>query len=98
MSRRRPVVGDAFGRALLDCQRLDETRATTYAVIERNDGLVEVVDVADYFRPPDQWSPLDRWACEVLRGDVLDIGAGAGRHSLWLQSGGVHAIALDVSA
>jgi SAM-dependent methyltransferase len=39
----------------------------------------------------------EREAFEFVRGRVLDIGAGAGRHSLEAQSRGLDAVAIDIS-
>ena len=40
---------------------------------------------------------LDRIALEAARGRVLDVGAGAGRHSLALRERGLDVVAIDVS-
>ena len=88
-----PIPGDAFGEALLDALGGGEGMH----VLERDDGRVETMDSAAYFSPPDAWpeTPLG-WADEV-GGRILDVGAGAGRHSLFLQERGHRPLALDVS-
>jgi SAM-dependent methyltransferase len=89
-----PVEGDAFGEVLLAA--LDGR--TSVAVLERDDGLIELDPfVRNYFAEPDSWSDRDRWALERAVGTVLDVGAGAGRGSLALQSDGRPVVALDVS-
>jgi SAM-dependent methyltransferase len=43
------------------------------------------------------WVEAERAAFEFVRGRVLDIGAGAGRHSLEAQRRGLEAVAIDIS-
>lgn len=88
-----PRTGDAFGELL----RLAHDDHDVLGVIERDDGLVEVHDPRIYFTGPDQWDALDRLACERSVGRVLDVGCGAGRHSLHLQTAGRDVTAIDVS-
>jgi SAM-dependent methyltransferase len=89
-------TGDAFGTALRDYYESSGERARIH-VIERDDGFIDNAETAQYFAPPDTWNKLDRWALEGMSGRVLDIGAGAGRHSLALQDRGCDTVALDVS-
>jgi SAM-dependent methyltransferase len=89
-------IGDAFGSALKDSFEHNPHGMRAH-VIERDDGFIDSADTARYFAPPEEWSALDRWALESIAGRVLDIGAGAGRHSLYLQERGCDAVALDVS-
>ena len=92
-----PRPGDAFGAALLDA--LSGEPGTH--IVERDDGFVDVMDATDYLLEPDQWS--DAWpdddlaALDLVGGRVLDVGAGAGRFSLALQSRDHEPLALDVS-
>ena len=71
-----PRIGDAFGAALLAALEHGASRA----VIERDDGLVDVDQIAEnYFGLPEAWAERCRWAVDRAVGRVLDIGAGAGR-------------------
>jgi SAM-dependent methyltransferase len=88
-----PESGDAFGALLL--AGLDDPAAT--GVIERDDGLIGLQPAAPYFTEPSEWSSLERAACERVSGRVLDVGCGAGRHALHLQSRGVDVVATDPS-
>ncbi|MCM1109336.1 MAG: class I SAM-dependent methyltransferase [Clostridium sp.] len=54
--------------------------------------------VATLFRTPEQMPPLERRALDLCRGRVLDVGAGAGCHSLALQAAGLEVTAIDISA
>jgi hypothetical protein len=80
---------DAFGRALLDTH----LGKGCVAVIERDDGLVECDTLEQYFTGYGKWSPLARRVVRCATGHVLDIGAGAGRHSLYLQNKGLRRFA-----
>lgn len=50
-----------------------------------------------FFRNYQQMAGLDRMALRLSRGCVLDVGAGAGSHSLILQRRGLDVTALDIS-
>jgi SAM-dependent methyltransferase len=85
---------DAFGMALLDTFH----GKRGFAVIERDDGLVEVDEpLSRYLATVSHWMPCERRAIRRARGRVLDIGAGAGRHALHLQRKGLRVTALDPS-
>jgi SAM-dependent methyltransferase len=65
-------------------------------MIERDDGLVDAdFSMASYFA--DKWSAVEREAFRQLRGRILDVGAGAGRVSLYLQKRGHDVVAIDNS-
>jgi SAM-dependent methyltransferase len=58
----------------------------------------EPTPVEEYYRPDHMRIPdLELRALTSCRGRVLDLGAGAGRHSLELQAMGLEVTALDVS-
>ena len=84
---------DVFGKALLDyhegnkdaCLKVYSTEADTYDI-----------PVSVFFRSADKLT-IDRLALSFCSGKVLDIGAGAGIHTLYLQKLGVEVTALDVS-
>jgi SAM-dependent methyltransferase len=66
--------------------------------LERDDGHVGPAMGAEwFFAEPDEWIEAERAAFERVRGRVLDIGAGAGRHSLEAQRRGLEAVAIDAS-
>jgi SAM-dependent methyltransferase len=65
--------------------------------VVREDGYTAEYPVAGLFASAID-SEIERRAIELCRGRVLDVGAGAGRHSLFLQSRGVAVEAIDVSA
>jgi methylase of polypeptide subunit release factors len=60
-------------------------------------GPKEEMPVDTYFRTPDDMPELEWVALQQCRGKVLDIGAGAGSHTLALQEMGLDITALDIS-
>ncbi|MER6214404.1 class I SAM-dependent methyltransferase [Streptomyces sp. NPDC001272] len=85
---RQPRIDDAFGRILARCWDAGAAPWSAVEVIEREDGLIEANDAARYFAEPEQWTPLQRWGWEQPSGRILDVGSGAGRHSVpWLARG-----------
>jgi len=83
------------GAALLAYVRGD---AAAELRIRRDDGLVGVLPAAQYFREPAAFTASERSALEACRGQVLDVGAGTGLHSLELQARGFRVTAIDISA
>jgi SAM-dependent methyltransferase len=87
---------DAFGHALYDY--LQSAGKDVWAiVIERDDGVVDVDDVRNYFAEHAAWPAHQQQAMAFARGRVLDIGCGAGRHSLHLQAKGLDVLGVDES-
>src|SRR2546426_6190891 len=66
-------------------------------IIQRDDGFIEASPVSTYFREYRQWPRIERDAMSYVRGRVLDIGCGAGRHSLYLQKKRLDVLGVDVS-
>jgi hypothetical protein len=88
--------GDAWGRALLDHSR---TVWVPVPQLETGGGKVGAAMHPEwFFRTHDEW---DWWERELLGavtgGPALDLGAGAGRVSLWLQEQGHEVTAIDSS-
>lgn len=85
---------DAFGHLLLDHLHGRAGRAR----LERDDGAAGPAMAAAYFfMPYDQWAQEERMVFDEVRGHVLDVGCGAGRHSLEAQSRGLDVTAVDIS-
>lgn len=67
-------------------------------IVERDDGFITAsVPPQRYFNKYPDWSKLEQRAMSFVRGRVLDIGCGAGRHGLYLQSRGFDVTGIDNS-
>ncbi|MGW7540979.1 methyltransferase domain-containing protein [Streptomyces sp. NPDC054770] len=89
-----PRIGDAFGLQLSDAVRLG--RPVT-AFVERSDGLIAPSGSAQWLDDEQKWPPAVRDALAGVRGPVLDVGAGGGRHGGHLARRSLHVTALDTS-
>ncbi|MHA1217652.1 MAG: class I SAM-dependent methyltransferase [Candidatus Heimdallarchaeaceae archaeon] len=85
---------DLFGE-ILYAHYKDEDSAH---VIERDDGHVSVYGSASfYFSEFKDWSDLEKEAMQYVGGEILDVGCGAGRHSLYFQKNKLNVLAIDNS-
>jgi SAM-dependent methyltransferase len=67
-------------------------------IIERDDGMFSLSPgPALYFAPYEEWPAIEQKAIAIARGRVLDVGCGAGRHSLYLQERGYEVLSVDNS-
>lgn len=85
---------DPFGAAVLAYLK-GEVSATVE--VYPDVGEPDVIPAAYLMREPDKWPELERIAISACRGKVLDIGAGAGSHSLVLQQQEQEVHAIDIS-
>lgn len=70
----------------------------SFEVIERDDGYVDVsLGAVNYFQEYKDWTAHQKKAMKYVRGKVLDIGCGAGRHARYLQSKGFDVMGIDQS-
>lgn len=86
---------DLFGQAILDfyTQNNPQPLYTETSISETDE-----MDVAYLFRTFKNMPKLEQKALQLAHGRVLDIGAGAGCHALYLQQKGFEVTALDHSA
>jgi SAM-dependent methyltransferase len=88
-------IQDAYGQQLL---AQFNGKIPTAEFIEREDNYLDTgSDAGFYFSEYEQWAALERQAIERAQGRVLDIGCGAGRHSLHLQREGFDVTGVDNS-
>ncbi len=84
---------DAQGHVFYDYFKGEES----YEIVERDDGYFDYGNPALYFAQYNDWPEAERKAMKRARGRVLDIGCGAGRHSLYLQEQGFDVVGIDNS-
>lgn len=84
---------DAFGQMLLAYYKGKDVSE----IVERDDGLTNAILAKGYFSGYDDWHPIEQKAMQLVKGRVLDVGCGAGRHSLYLQKKGFDVLGIDVS-
>ena len=73
-------------------------RRGTGARLRSSLGEDETLPAAVFFRAGDDLFPWERYALELARGDVLDLGAGTGVHALELQARGLDVLAVENQA
>jgi SAM-dependent methyltransferase len=84
---------DAFGHLLTDLV----AGVRVVEVVERDDGCVFTAEPDYYVAPFRSWWSQERRAMRFVRGRVLDLGCGAGRVGLHLQSRGHDVVGIDIS-
>jgi len=84
---------DAFGQMIWAYYKGKDV----FEVWERSDGYITVDPTKTYFSEYEGWALHQRKAMEFVKGRVLDVGCGAGRHSLYLQKKGFAVLGIDVS-
>lgn len=86
-------MADAFGKSLIGYLNGDLMPYT----IRRDDDFADEHDVRIYFTKYPEWQDFEKEILGYVQGRVLDIGAGAGRHALYLQEKGFELHAIDIS-
>ena len=87
-------MNDVLGQAMYDYWK---QQPPSKLWINNKYGPKEEMPVETYFRDEDDMPDIEWMALEQCRGKVLDIGAGAGSHALFLQQQGIDVIAMDIS-
>ena len=85
---------DVFGKALEGYLN----KASLQYIVRGEDGFLNILDIGTYFTDYLDWKDYEKSIItRYAQGKVLDIGAGAGRHSLFLQNRGFEVHAIDIS-
>lgn len=93
-ARNDAIMKDLFGKALLDYQSGNYSEdLITSTNISDEDELTLPYLFRDYSEMP----KLEQKALQLAKGTILDVGCGAGIHSLWLQEKGFEVKAIDSS-
>jgi len=90
---RLPLETDLFGRVLWDYYQ----GVSSEYFVRRDDNYGDRDGTARYFRSWEELPAHQRCLLGHARGQVLDVGAGAGAHSLVLQERGLRVMAIDKS-
>ncbi len=86
---------DAYGQQFLVQH---DQQVATAEIIERDDNFIDFgSDFGLYFSEYEYWEKSERRAIEKVAGRILDVGCGAGRHSLYLQEKGFMVTGIDNS-
>ncbi len=87
-------MNDILGQALLDYQNGNYTEDI---LTETNISEEDVLPLPYLFRDFDEMPSIEKKALKLTQGKVLDVGCGAGSHSLFLQKKGFDVMAIDTS-
>ena len=88
------IDNDPMGRAIADYHATGRAaRLRVFSPMFDEDEI----PVETLFRPSDEMPVIEQEALRLAAGAILDVGAGAGCHSLALQDMGKHVTAIDIS-
>ncbi len=86
---------DLFGKAILDFQT---NNAPEDIITETSISEADEMDVAYLFRSYNEMPKLEQKALQLAKGKILDVGCGAGSHSLYIQNNiNLEIIPIDIS-
>ena len=94
MKKSLKPLQDAYGRLMWAHFNGDKV----LEIIERDDGYITSSSGPQvYFSSYEMWHPIVQKAMDFVKGRVLDIGCGVGRHSLYLQEKEFDVTGIDLS-
>ncbi|MGV1012833.1 MAG: class I SAM-dependent methyltransferase [Flavobacterium sp.] len=85
---------DLFGTAILDYQTNNSPEDIS---TETNISEADAMEVSYLFRSYQEMPKLEQKALQLAKGKILDVGCGAGSHSLYLQEKGLEVTSIDIS-
>ncbi len=88
-------TSDAYGEELMAFYKGEASEE----IIERDDHYIESSSMwgSSYLWDYPKWPPYEKRAVKFVRGKILDVGCGAGRHSLYFQRKGFDILGIDNS-
>lgn len=86
-------IDDIYGKAMLDYYHGKKVKLLTYSSIGGKDEL----PLPHLFRSYEEMPTLEQRALKLAKGKILDLGCGAGSHSIFLQQNKLDVKAIDVS-
>ena len=89
------MTNDIYGKGLLSY--LDGNVEAVF-IVESDLAETEQWPVEIFFRDEVNMPKIEKIALQHTKGTVLDVGAGAGSHALWLQHNGKEVVAMDISS
>ncbi|MDL2241102.1 class I SAM-dependent methyltransferase [Bacteroidales bacterium OttesenSCG-928-K22] len=87
-------LGDPYGKGLLSYHH---GKKNAEFIVESDIAVTETWPISLFFRTFDEMPKIEKKALQNVNGKTLDIGAGAGSHSLILQEKGFDITAIDIS-
>jgi len=90
-----PLFDDPIGRAVFDYHFNSINQPI---IVHSDDFDDDTIEISYLFRTYKQMPPLEKKAMSLCRGTILDVGAGAGAHSVYLQAKGFEVTSLETSA
>lgn len=88
------IQGDPIGEAI---QTFSRTKKPGDIIVSSDICEDDIIPIEVLFRNYEEMPELEKIALDLAKGKVLDVGAGAGVHSLELMTRGLHVEAVDLS-
>jgi len=85
---------DIFGKAVNDYHNQEYTEDI---IVHSSIAEDDILPIPYLFRSFSKMPVIEQKALQLCKGKTLDIGSGAGSHSLWLQENSIDVTALDIS-
>ncbi len=85
---------DLIGKAILDYQL---TKKPNVIITETDISEDEEMEISYWFRSYNEMPELEQIALKACKGKILDVGCGAGSHTLYLESKNFDVKAIDIS-
>jgi SAM-dependent methyltransferase len=86
---------DPIGKAILDYSK---TKKPFDIIVSSEICEDDIIPVEVLFRSFDEMPELEKEALSLCKGKILDVGAGAGSHAMYLSDMGLDVTAIDISA